>query len=588
MLVASQIIVPGEELSYNYRADTLGGLVTRQRCYCGAPNCGGFIGAAVQEVETDIFWAESVKILGTKVAKLPQVQDLVEHGQSLGMSGKGREMVCLRKLAEEGEAWIQRWNAACDIGTYELMGEVVSSAPTDLQIDALTDSRRFLRRVHSAQNAAMRLLSFSISEGEPTDNNSNNSNSNSNGCGSSGSSSVLDEEVHGNGLTATATATTPPPQVMRRLPGGGRGASDKRFHVKPTMDNVKTVLRDLCAIEREGVILKSGVKESLLAILHPVDAWARECLEVLGFKSPLGGDRGNGLIELKIINKKTLESALSPCLEALEKRLEEVAGLVIVRDEANQNHASHQRRITAKNEMRKKRRENIKRKQVQQRQQPLRWPRRGTTCGNSGKENVLPSAISQQPSAISSHPIDDGVSDASSSDAQQQSLDPCKTTTPLQEEVEKEKQDTGSESDSDEHTLHCLCRLPEHVSGKGMRTLVKCNGCKCWFHPACINSTESDISRDAKGPRGFLCPMCLHAAGCVSNMVTIPTPTPCIKQVGSKKSGRKPGLAKLQSLVETGNQLPVRDMVRGVCVHLLTYFFAAVSILQTIPILILK
>ncbi len=533
----------------------------------------------MQEVEADIFWAESVKILGTKVAKLYQVQDLVERGQSLGMSGKGREMACLRKLAEEGEAWIQRWNAACDIGTYELMGEVVSSAPTDLQIDALTDSRRFLRRVHSAQNAAMRLISFSISEGEPTDNNSNNSNSN--GCGSSDSSPVLDEEVHGNGPTATVTANATPtaPQVMRRLSGGGRGASDKCFNAKPTMDNVKTVLRDLCAIEREGVILKSGVKESLLAILRPVDAWARECLEVLGFKSPAGGDRGNGLKELKIINKKTFESALSPCLEALEKRLEEVAGLIIVRDEANQNHASHQRRITAKNEMRKKRRENIKRKQLQQRQQPLRWSRRGTANGNNRKEDVLPSVIKQQPNALSSHPIDDGVSEASSSDAQQQSLDLCKTTPPLQEEEEKEMQDTCSEGDSDEHTLHCLCRLPEHVSGKGMRTLVKCNGCKCWFHPACINSTESDILQEAKGPRGFLCPMCLHAAGCVSNVATIPTPTPRVKQGGGKKSGRKPGLAKLQSLAETGNQLPVRDMVRGVCVLLFTYFFAAVSIL---------
>ncbi len=574
MLVASRIIIPGEELSYNYRADTLGGLVTRQRCYCGAPNCGGFIGAAVQEVEADIFWAESVKILGTKVAKLSQVQELVERGESLGMLEKGREMVCLRKLAEEGEAWIQRWNDACEIATHELMREVVSSAPTDLQIDALTDSRRFLRRIRSVESAALQLRSFYTSEEEPIDSNLNNSKS-SGYSRSIDSSSVLDEEVHGNGPTAIPTA--PPPQIVR-----SRGTPDKCFYAKPTMDNVTKVLRDICAIEREGVILECGVKESLLAVLRPVDAWARECLEVLGFKSPAAavGYGGNNLKELKIINKKTLESALSPCLEALEKRLEEVAGLAIVRDEASRNHASHQRRINAA----KNRRDNIKRKQVHQRQQqrPLRWPRRGSTSGNNGKENIHALVTAQQqPSVISSHPIDDdGVSEAPLHHAQQQqqSLYPCKaTTTPSQEEVKKENQGTcSSDSGSDEHTLHCLCRLPEHVSGKGMRTLVKCNGCKCWFHPACINSTEPAILREEKGPQGFLCPMCQHAAGCVTNLVIITTTsTPCMKRNG------KPELAKLESLAETGNHLPVTDMVRGVYMLLhFTHLFAAVSILS--------
>ncbi len=543
--------------------------MTRQRCYCGAPNCGGFIGAPVQEVEADIFWAESVKILGTKVPKLSQVQDLMERGQSLGMSRKGREMVCLRKLIEEGEAWIQQWNAACDIGTYELIEETVSSAPTDLQIDALTDSRRLLRRIRSAQNAALRLL------GEPTD---NNSNSNSNGC-SSGSSSAL-EEVHGNGPTASASL----PQVVRRsltssvgkLPGGGGGAADKCFHAKPTIDNVTAVLRDLCTLEKEGVILKRGIKEALLAVLRPVDAWARECLEVLGLKSPARGTRGSDeLKDLKIINRKTLESALCPCREALEKRLEEVAGFAIMRDEADdRHHADCRRRVTANHEMRKQRLGNIRRKQVQQ--QPLRSSRRRTANGNSGEENVLPVVIKQL-NGILSHPSDDGgVSEASSTltDAQQP-LDPRKTT-PLQE-VEKEKQDKGGESDSNEHTLHCLCRLPEHMSGKGMRTLVNCDGCMCWFHPACIHSIESDVSRDAKGPRGFLCPMCLHAAGSVSSMVS---PSPLLIKGGGGKSGRKPGFAKLWSLVEKGNQLPVRDMVGGVLFSLTSSLCQTQSILS--------
>ncbi len=587
-LVASRLIVPGEELSYNYRADTLGGFVTRQRCYCGAPNCGGFIGAPVQEVEADIFWSESVKILGMKVPKLSQAQDLMERGRSLGMSGKGQEMVCLRELVEEGEAWIQQWNAACDIGSYELMEKAVSSAPIDLQIDALTSSRRLVRRIRSAQNAALRLL------GEPTD---NNSNTNSNGYSRCVSSTL--EEVHSNGPTATTASL---PQVVQRSltpsvgkltgDGGGVGAAaaNKCFHAQPTIDSIMAVLRDLCTIEKEGVILKRGVKEALLVVLRPVDAWARECLEVLGLKSPARGTRGNNeQKDLKIINIKTLESALCPCLETLEKGLEEVAGFAIMQDEANDNNkAALQRRCdTTNREMRKQRRGNsIKRKRKVQ-QQPFRSSRRGITNGNSVEENVLPVDLKQESNGILSHPSDDGgVSEALSTltDAQQP-LDPRKTTTaPLQEEeVKKEKQqDKGDEeSDNDEYTLHCLCRLPEHMSNKGMRTLVNCGGCRCWFHPACIHSTESDVSRDAKGPQGFLCPMCLHAAGSVSSMVT---PSPLLIKGVSRKSGRKPGFVKLRSLVEKGDQLPVRDMVRVVCT-LFTHFFAVPNTQSILSIL---
>ena len=44
ILMAEKDIEAGDELTYNYRADTLNGMVARQVCYCGAPNCSGFIG----------------------------------------------------------------------------------------------------------------------------------------------------------------------------------------------------------------------------------------------------------------------------------------------------------------------------------------------------------------------------------------------------------------------------------------------------------------------------------------------------------------------------------------------------------------
>ncbi|CAN0399930.1 unnamed protein product, partial [Ectocarpus sp. 8 AP-2014] len=39
VLVAARDISVGEELTYNYQADTLGGFVERQKCLCGEPQC---------------------------------------------------------------------------------------------------------------------------------------------------------------------------------------------------------------------------------------------------------------------------------------------------------------------------------------------------------------------------------------------------------------------------------------------------------------------------------------------------------------------------------------------------------------------
>ena len=36
----------------------------------------------------------------------------------------------------------------------------------------------------------------------------------------------------------------------------------------------------------------------------------------------------------------------------------------------------------------------------------------------------------------------------------------------------------------DEENLHCLCRLPADTAR--FRTLMTCDLCTCWFHPACV------------------------------------------------------------------------------------------------------
>jgi hypothetical protein len=64
VLAAGRDLFAGEEITYNYQMDTIGGSITRQRCLCGAPACAGYIGGRVQSNKTLGWFARAWRLLG--------------------------------------------------------------------------------------------------------------------------------------------------------------------------------------------------------------------------------------------------------------------------------------------------------------------------------------------------------------------------------------------------------------------------------------------------------------------------------------------------------------------------------------------
>jgi hypothetical protein len=64
VLAAGRDLFAGEEITYNYAMDTVGGSITRQRCLCGAPACAGYIGGRVQTNKTLGWFARAWQRLG--------------------------------------------------------------------------------------------------------------------------------------------------------------------------------------------------------------------------------------------------------------------------------------------------------------------------------------------------------------------------------------------------------------------------------------------------------------------------------------------------------------------------------------------
>lgn len=120
VLAALVDISPGTELTYNYHADTLDGLVARQPCLCGAQNCSGFIGGKVEKEK--VSWGDRAisKILSQKVPRLTDARDLlheIQHEKKIhadihsikdANSIYNFERECVEKIVSEGEAWILR------------------------------------------------------------------------------------------------------------------------------------------------------------------------------------------------------------------------------------------------------------------------------------------------------------------------------------------------------------------------------------------------------------------------------------------------------------------------------------------------
>ncbi|CAM9170262.1 unnamed protein product, partial [Ectocarpus sp. 12 AP-2014] len=113
----------------------------------------------------------------------------------------------------------------------------------------------------------------------------------------------------------------------------------------------------------------------------------------------------------------------------------------------------------------------------------------------------------------------------------------------------------------DEEALHCLCRLPADAAR--FRTLMTCDLCSTWFHPSCVRLKELPKrsrreDRHHQAPAlAFLCPMCEHRRGGVSNFACPPSPG---FYIGRRM--HRPGLSELETLMRHADSLPI-DGVDG-------------------------
>jgi hypothetical protein len=451
VLEALRPISPGEELLYNYRADTLDGLVCRQRCLCGAPNCAGTIGGDLRRTGVAEWRDEAMRILGSaRSARLPFVREVLYKGHQLGIPA-GREMGCLEGLLEEGEKWIARWEALRDraaspdgrlMSCSELRELAEDHAPDGLLVEEHLEVKRLLKRALSVRTTIAGLLYACRSHGAQVD-------------------TALSAE--GLELVKAAEISWLSRGRQSLQPGASRSPPPK-----PTTNEMETASRDALALKQQDFIHLEGV-EALQLVWEPVHAWARSCCRILR----IGPSAGR--------SKSAPEAVPLSGLEMLERRLEEVAGFSIMRDESDRRRAKEEK-AQAKEERTKVLDERRKKKRKLQGNGEQRKSSRFSLQSVEGGESAA-KVLDQE------------------KEEEQRQMEPAPSvnvqelTPPLVEvasenarelPLEDGRGDDDDISDSDENTLHCLCRLPEKIASSKsnrMRTLVKCDGCRKWYHP---------------------------------------------------------------------------------------------------------
>lgn len=85
--------------------------------------------------------------------------------------------------------------------------------------------------------------------------------------------------------------------------------------------------------------------------------------------------------------------------------------------------------------------------------------------------------------------------------------------------IAEEREEGEPEEGHDEHTPHCLCRLPE-TEGESA-TLVQCENCDSWLHPQCINRRGLEGGAIRAKRAVFVCPLCLHVDNAVSSLADV-------------------------------------------------------------------
>ena len=56
------------------------------------------------------------------------------------------------------------------------------------------------------------------------------------------------------------------------------------------------------------------------------------------------------------------------------------------------------------------------------------------------------------------------------------------------------------------HESHCVCR--KKLSETPESNWIKCDGCKRWYHPTCINMTDEEYKSEEKSSEEWFCPVC--------------------------------------------------------------------------------
>eukprot|EP00904_Undaria_pinnatifida_P009167 jgi/Undpi1/5380/HiC_scaffold_2.g00661.m1 len=384
----------------------------------------------------------------------------------------------------------------------------------------------------------------------------------------------------------------PPPPLV-----AGEGGESPALPPKPKMSQVYQAIRS-CRGLAPVSIPGSSELEKLVA---SAEAWASKACEILKIKIEVNttsdsdaavkdkkdtdvtkdatekdNKDGSKEKEKSRWEKLGLESS---AMSALEEKLQEVAEFSLAREQREEE--LEKERVLKEKEDTKEREKQAKLDKLA-RYKCLAKRRRprggggggvlgggasgvegGNAAGNDGEGGVGDAAweARRSPRCISSVNGDDpnpstakpGVVEAGMG---METSDACASGSGMPADPYTTEEDkTNGWKPEDEDALHCLCRLPADTAR--FRTLMTCDLCHSWFHPACVRLKEVRASQRNNQALAFACPMCEHKRGGVSSFACPPSPG---FYIGRRM--HRPGLAELEPLVAHAERLPV-DGVDG-------------------------
>ncbi|CAM9313150.1 unnamed protein product [Scytosiphon promiscuus] len=387
---------------------------------------------------------------------------------------------------------------------------------------------------------------------------------------SSASSPVLSEDKK----TAPSQPSLPPQRPKEE-------EGSHALPVKPKMTQVYQAIRSCKGLDP---VFIPGASE-LEKLVIPAEAWAREACSVLKIKVPdasaIVDGKGKESTEDKDKENAGDDKEKSKweklgldglAMTALEEKLQEVAEFSLAREQREEE--IEKERLLKEKAAAKEQRE----RQARLHRLAKRLKRRNRSKGSGP---VPPAAEHDNASCDGVASVDKIVDGASGEPSGEdvmawearrspRIISACDGTGPggrtsTVDNSTAEGAADGSNGDSeagagvwtkeDEVELHCLCRLPADTAR--FRTLMTCDLCHSWFHPACVRLKELPESQLRGRALAFVCPMCEHCRGGVSNFACPPSPG---FYIGRRM--HRPGLEELEALMKHAEGLPV-DGVDG-------------------------